>query len=361
MNRHILLIVASIILALSLSACSKEKKSDETEEQHALAVNVSAVRSGPVTDIELSDGRIESLRAPTINSEVSGRVVRVVAERGQVVKAGQVLAELDTADLRLSARAARAEAARLAPMVSNQQSTVKRYQSLVKDGLISQEMFDAAESQLASLKQQLSAARSQASLASHNLQKASIKAPFAGQIAERLISEGDYLDRGKQAFRLVASEHLQAKLPFPETVVQRIKVGQPVKLIAAGMENEPLNASITAVSPQIDPGSNAFYATVEFINPGNWHSGSSVSAEVVVASHPHALLVPQVSVVRRPAGDVVYAVKGTQVAQRVVTTGVTRDGWVEILKGIEAKDTVVVDGAAYLSDKAYIKVQEERK
>jgi RND family efflux transporter MFP subunit len=361
MNRLLPLFVTSLALTAMLTACNKEEKGGDTAAERAVAVSVSAVRSEPVDELELSDGRIESLRAPTINSEVAGRVVRVVAERGQVVKAGQVLAQLNTTDLKLSARAARADAARLEPMVANQQSTVARYQSLRKDGLISQEMLDTAEAQLATLKQQLSAARNQAALAVSNLQKADITAPFAGQIEERLISEGDYLDRGKPAFRLVAATHLQAKLPFPETVLGRIRVDQPVRLTAAGRGGEPLNATITAVSPHIDPSNNAFYATVEFVNPGDWHPGSSVTAEVVVATRPKALLVPQVSVVRRPAGDVVYVIKGSQVEQHVVVTGVTVDGWVEIRSGIAPDDQVVTDGSAYLSDKAAIKVQEARQ
>lgn len=360
MNRTQTLLTMLLALSLLSSGCSKEETSSDKSPARAVPVSVSAVRSEVVEELELSDGRIESLRTPTINTEVPGRVVRVTAQRGMVVRAGAVLAELDTGDLRLSAQAARADAARLEPMVANQENTVKRYQALRSDGLVSQEMLDNAATQLASLGQQLNAARNQAALASRNLQKATIVAPFAGQIEERLISEGDYLDRGKPTFRLVASDYLQAKLPLPETVMARIRVGQVVRLVAAGVKEEPLNAVISSVSPQVDPANNAFYATVEFINPGAWRPGSSVTAEVVVATRSNALLVPQVSVVRRPAGDVVYVVSGDHVEQRVVESGVMQGSWVEIRNGLTAHDKVVVDGAAYLSDKAVVKVQEER-
>jgi len=287
-------------------------------------------------------------------------VVRVIADRGMQVNAGAVLAELDTADLKLSAQAAVADAARLEPMVANQQNTVSRYQTLRKEGVVTQEMLDNAQTQLATLKQQLNAARSQASLAGRNLKKATITAPFAGQIDERLISEGDYLDRGKPVFRLVATDRLQARLPFPETALQRIRPGLPVRLTVTGLKNEPLNTVITFVSPQVDAANNAFYATAEFINPGNWHPGASVTAEIVIETRPDALLVPQVSVVRRPAGEVVYVLDGQQAQQHLVETGVSKNGWVEIRSGIQAKDTVVVDGAAYLTDKATVKVLENR-
>lgn len=349
-----------VLLALLLAGCGKEGGDADKQAGRALPVSITAVRSEPVEELELSDGRIESVRAPTINNEVSGRVVRVIAERGMLVRAGEVLAELDTADLRLSAQAAAADAARLEPMVSNQQSTVERYQALRQEGLVSQEMLDNAQAQLATLKQQLNAARNQAALAGRNLKKAAITAPFAGQIDERLISEGDFLERGKPTFRLVASDRLQARLPFPETALQQIRPGLPVRLTVTGLEQEPLNTVITFVSPQIDAANNAFYAIAEFINPGNWHPGASVSAEVVIATRIDALLVPQVSVVRRPAGEVVYVVRGEQVEQRPVETGVARDGWVEIRKGLAADDKVVVDGAAYLTDKAAVTVREER-
>jgi RND family efflux transporter MFP subunit len=361
MNRtHTFPYLLIALLMLQLSACGNKDDAEATAVR-ALPVSVAAVRTESVAELELSDGRIESLRAPTINTEVAGRVVRVLSDRGMQVKAGAILAELDTSDLKLSAQAAYADAARLEPMVVNQHNTVNRYVTLRKEGVVTQEMLDNAETHLATLKQQLNAARSQASLAGRNLKKATITAPFAGQIDERLISEGDFLDRGKPVFRLVATDHLQARLPFPETALQRIRPGLPVRLTVTGLEQEPLNTVITFVSPQVDAANNAFYATAEFINPGNWHPGASVSAEVVIDTRPEALLVPQVSVVRRPAGEVVYVLSGEQVEQRIVETGVARQGWVEIRKGLSATDKVVVNGAAYLTDKAAVKVQEERQ
>lgn len=361
MNRtHTSLYLFIGVLMLQLSACGKKEDAD-AKAVRALPVSVTTVRIEAVEELELSDGRIESLRAPTINSEVAGRVVRVIADRGMQVKAGDVLAELDTADLKLSAQAAYADAARLEPMVANQQNTVKRYATLRQEGVVTQEMLDNAEAQLATLKQQLNAARSQASLAGRNLKKGTITAPFTGQIDERLISEGDFLDRGKPVFRLVATDHLQARLPFPETALQHIRPGLPVRLTVTGLEQQPLNTVITFVSPQVDAANNAFYATAEFINPGNLHPGASVTAEVVIDTRPEAMLVPQVSVVRRPAGEVVYVLKGEQVEQRTVQTGVARQGWVEIRKGLSVTEQVVVDGAAYLTDKAAVKVREERQ
>lgn len=345
------------LLMLQIAGCSKKEAA--TNAVRALPVSVTAVRSEAVDEREISDGRIESLRAPTINTEVAGRVVRVIADRGMQVNAGAVLAELDTADLKLSAQAAFADAARLEPMVANQQNTVNRYRTLRKEGVVTQEMLDNAETQLATLKQQLNAARNQASLAGRNLKKATITAPFAGQIDERLISEGDFLDRGKPVFRLVATDHLQARLPFPETALQRIRPGQKVRLTVTGLEQEPLDTVITYVSPQVDAANNAFYATAEFVNPGNWHPGASVTAEVVIETRPAALLVPQVSVVRRPAGEVVYVLNGEQAEQRTVEIGVAHQGWVEIRKGLSAGDKVIVDGAAYLTDKAAVKVRDE--
>lgn len=340
-----------------LTGCSDEEDA-AAKVVRAIPVNVTLVRSDVVEELEHSDGRIESVRAPTINSEVAGRVVRILAERGMVVQAGAVLAELDTADLRLSAQAAAADAARLEPQVANQQNTVNRYLALREEGVVSQEMLDTAQAQLATLKQQLNAARNQSSLAGRNLKKATITAPFAGQIDERLISEGDFLERGKPVFRLVATDRLQARLPFPETALQRIRPGLPVRLTVTGLEQEPLNSVISFVSPQVDAANNAFYATAEFINPGNWHPGASVTAQVVTDTRSDALLVPQVSVVRRPAGEVVYVVSGEQAEQRIVDTGVTQKGWVEIRSGLTANERVVVDGAAYLTDKASVKVME---
>ncbi|MEK7816506.1 MAG: efflux RND transporter periplasmic adaptor subunit, partial [Pseudomonadota bacterium] len=89
-----------------------------------------------------------------------------------------------------------------------------------------------------------------------------------------------------------------------------------------------------------------------------WRPEGSIRGEIVLGTRPQALIVPEQAVVLRRAGTVVYVVAGDVVKEHVVKTGVAREGVIEILEGVQADATVVVDGAALLSDNAKIKVRE---
>ncbi len=83
-------------------------------------------------------------------------------------------------------------------------------------------------------------------------------------------------------------------------------------------------------------------------------------AEVVLAER-QGLAAPQVAVIERPAGSTVYVVKGDRVEARRVRTGIRQDGWVELLDGVQAGETLAVDGAGFLTDKAKVKVKKPAK
>ena len=110
--------------------------------------------------------------------------------------------------------------------------------------------------------------------------------------------------------------------------------------------------------PTVGSTNRAFDAVVEVKNPGGWKPGASVNGAVMVEEHPEAVVVPEISVVLRPAGKVVYVIDNGKAVQHIVTTGVTQNGQVEILPGLKAGETVAVDGAGFLTDKAAVSVKE---
>ena len=91
-------------------------------------------------------------------------------------------------------------------------------------------------------------------------------------------------------------------------------------------------------------------------NPGEWRPDATVRGEIVLATHANAVVVPEQSLVRRPAGEVVYVIRDGKAAQRVVTPGERLDGLVEITAGLAAGDMVAVEGAPYLSDGAPVRL-----
>jgi RND family efflux transporter MFP subunit len=91
----------------------------------------------------------------------------------------------------------------------------------------------------------------------------------------------------------------------------------------------------------------------------DWQPGASVTGTVVLGQKDAALMVPEQSVVLRPAGEVVYLIKDDTAYQTVVKTGERQNGMVEIIAGLQDSDTIVVDGAGFLTDQAKIKIADK--
>jgi RND family efflux transporter MFP subunit len=119
---------------------------------------------------------------------------------------------------------------------------------------------------------------------------------------------------------------------------------------------ERIVAEVTELRPGIGPLSRSVDAIIEFDNPGGWRPGGAVTVEVVTDTRDGSLTVPSESLVRRPAGSVVYVTQGGTARQRIVTVGVQSEDWVEILEGLSGGERVIRSGAGFLTDGAPVQV-----
>ena len=146
-----------------------------------------------------------------------------------------------------------------------------------------------------------------------------------------------------------AAEAVTVRLPFPEHVARNLKVGQSVSLssFTGGRRAE---GRIRGILPALDSTTLSREVIVAVTTPG-WRPDGSVRGEVTMGLRQNALVVPEQAVVLRPGGAVVYVVEGERARERRVSTGILRDGELEIVAGVKANETVTgaVDGAALLS------------
>lgn len=340
--------------SLLLVACGK-KADEKKAEVSAVPVTVAQSELRKMALLEESVGALESLADPVVSAEVAGRVAEVRAVAGSEVKAGQVLAVLDGRDAGLSRQAAQAEAGRVGSLSANQTRNLERLKQLRAQNFISQAALDDAIAQNAAIENQLSGARAQLGLAERNVGKTNVVAPVDGRVEKQIAVAGQYVKVGDPMFQVVSLRRLRARLPFPETLSGQVQRGMTVHIRAAGSD-AVLVGKITEIRPMAAANNRAFDAYAMFDNPGNWRPGATVNATVVLEEHAEAVTVPEQSVVLRPAGEVVYVAEGGKASQRVVRVGINQDGRVEILEGLQANETVVVDGAGFLSDGAKVTV-----
>ncbi|MDY6943188.1 MAG: efflux RND transporter periplasmic adaptor subunit [Pseudomonadota bacterium] len=344
--------------ALILTACGGEQAAEQPQAERRTLITVAEVQTRAVEDIEVSVGRIVSKSDPQVSAEVAGRVVSIEVEKGDVVEKGQLLARLDPKDYQLGRDRARAEIRRLEAVFQQQKRLVGRYQELAKESFFSQSALDEAKTQLEATSEQLVAARTQLEQAERNLARTNVVAPVKGKIEQRLVSQGDFVGTGSPLFLLTSDEMLRIELPFPETLSEDLAVGQVVRLSVPSDPKKMVGARITELRPVISALSRSVEVVAEIANPGGWRPGGSVTGEVIMGRREGAPVVPPVALVQRPSGTVVYQVEDGVARERVVITGVRRADFVEVTSGLQGGVTVAVDGAAFLTDGAPVRVRE---
>jgi RND family efflux transporter MFP subunit len=238
---------------------------------------------------------------------------------------------------------------------------VERQKKLVSQGFISQNALDDAVAQRNALRETLAAARARSDATGRSLTKSRVVAPIDGEIETQIVAVGDYVKLGDPLFKLVGVRQLRAHLLLPEAAATRIRPGLKVLLSPPAAPERVLEARIDELKPTVGANNRALDAIVKFRGEGSMlRGGGTVNARIVIESRESALMVPEQSVVLRPAGKVVYVLDQGAARQRVVETGLKQDGLQEILKGVAAGDTVAVDGAGFLTDGAAVALPKPR-
>jgi len=349
-----------LVATLALVACQK------TEEKKApgpppTLITVTQAKAGAMEVVEETLGALESELDPKIGAEVAGKVVRMLASSGKTVRKGELLAVIDATDFALQNRADEAERKRTEALLAQQERVVERQQQLVQKGFISQNAADDARAQRDALREQLVAASARGDLSRRSQGKARVVAPFDGTVETAIASAGDYVKVGDPLFQFVSSRKLRAHLPFPESAAPRLKKGQAVILTSPLLPGREIRAAVSDIKPGVSETGRALDVIVDIDNRAGYRPGGTVNAAVIVARREDAVLVPEQSVVLRPAGKVVYAIAEGKAQQRIVEVGAKRGGMVEILKGLPAGTTVALDGAGFLTNNASVVVKEPGK
>ncbi|MCX7892027.1 MAG: efflux RND transporter periplasmic adaptor subunit [Burkholderiales bacterium] len=347
--------------ALLASGCGEKTDAKKPGGPPPTLVTVTKAQVRPLEITEDSVGSLENLMDPRIAAEVPGRIVRVNGAVGRVVRKGDVLAEIDPADFEIQARADEAEVARLAALLANQERVVERQRELVKQNFISQNAADDAIAQRNALRESLAAARAKAEAGKRSLGKARVVSPIDGRVETQIVAVGDYVKVGDPLFKLVGTTELRAHLPFPESAAPRLKRGQKVRLASPLVPGKVVEGEVSDIKPTVTETSRALDVIVRFTTEDQaFLGGGTVNGQVVVAVKPEVVMVPEESVVLRPAGKVVYVVADGKALQRPVETGHRKGGLVEIVSGLAAGETVAVDGAGFLTNNAPVALPRPR-
>ena len=359
--------ISIVVLAAALGAwffagdgraARKEAAKGAGKGPQAVLITSALVQSRTLEVFEEVVGTIENVIDPTVGAEVAGRVTRVTGFTGKKVAKGELIAEIDAADFAIQQRADQAEIGRLQSLLEQQERVVERNKKLQGQGFISQNVVDDAVAQRNALRQQLTAARARLDATGRSLTKSRVVAPIDGEIETQIVAVGDYVKLGDPLFKMVGVQELRVHLLLPEAAAMRIKPGLKVVLSPPAAPDRVVEARIDEIKPTLGINNRAIDAIVKLRTEGTmFRGGGTVNARIVTDEVQGALMVPEQSVVLRPAGKVVYALENGVARQRVVETGMRHEGFQQITRGVNAGETIAADGAGFLTDGAAVSVR----
>ncbi len=359
MQKYIQTVLLTLLLALTAGCGNQDKAAESTANEKKgpkpTLVTVTQVKDTAIEITESAVGSIEGLIDPTIAAEVAARVVKVHVSPGQRVKQGDLLATLDATDYALQRNEALAEVARIEALLENQTKIVTRSQALVNKNFISQNAVDTDIAQQNVLKEQLAGAKARVDTINHSSSKTTIYAPTDGVIEKKLVDTGEFVKVGDPLLQIISNKRLRAHIPFPERISAQLRPGMKVRL-STPTSTKTIETVIRELKPMIIESNRSIDVLADITDESDWQPGASVTGTVVVGVQSSALMVPEQSVMLRPAGEVVYLVKDNKAHQVIVKTGQHQKGQVEIIEGLRANDTIVMDGAGFLTDQALIKI-----
>jgi membrane fusion protein, multidrug efflux system len=299
-------------------------------------------------------GTLAAVQGVTVSADLPGIVERVQFESGQAVRAGQVLAVLDTRQeqAQLAAIEAQRELARL---------TFDRVQGLLNEKVISRAEFDRATADYRQNDAKVGEVQAV-------VQRKTIRAPFSGILGIRQVNVGQYLTGGAALVTLQSLNPIYVNFGVPQQSVGQIPVGRVVH-IRANDGATAWTGRVSAIDSLVDETTRNITVQATLANPdGTLRPGMFVQTEVTLGPSQKVLALPASAISYAPFGDSVFVVAEMKddagrtyrgVRQQFVKLGPSRGDQIAVLSGIKPGDEVVTSGVFKLRNGAAIQINNQ--
>ena len=329
----LLVISASIgwMLYTKKQRIEEERKNAIKEETAAVKVVITPIKKRVFKDRINLPAMVESFEDLMVKSEVSGQITDILVKEGQHVKKGQVLAKLDDRDyqLRLESIQANYDLARIEH---------KRISELAEKRIAATTDLDKIDAQLKSLKSQLSEAK----LA---LERTKIKAPISGRLNEIEAKVGDWMGVDKPVAQILQIGNVKVTVGIPESDVDAVFNLKEADVTIEALSNMPVKGKKIFLSRS--PGTMARLYNLELVVPnpdGRILPGMFARVEIVKQTFKDAIVILLYSVITQNDEKFVYVEKNGIAEKRKVELGLLSNSEIQILKGLEPGDHLIVVG-----------------
>jgi len=366
------LLVVTLVGLVAFRLVSNAGKKELRKERIISVTTMMPVRKD--LDVRLTyTADIQPYQLVNIFSRVDGYIAKIHVDRGDFVKAGQLLVEIDHTDYVHAVNRAKANLAAARANVLSQEATIvnaklnlERQRSLVKDQYVAQQdvdnaqaAYDVSVAQAVSLRAQVHQMEVALQQAETNLSYSYIRAPFEGSVSIRNLDAGAFvsgstgststLSRGILVLQDITT--LRVMLDVVEKDVPLVQIGQPAELRADAYPGRIFRGKVTRVVQALDRNTRTMTVEVDLPNPDRALKGGMFArVELLVGVHANALQIPIDAVTRLESDQYVYIVEDGKARRVPVVLGIQSNGLIEITKGLTGTEPVIVSGKDLVTD-----------
>ena len=360
-NRGVRMKATLVVVLSALAGCKGADATKTSTGSAAMIVgpeNIAIVKTQEIRSGPAISGNLTPEEQATVRAEIGGPVLQTLAEQGDRVNKGTLLARIDDANMReaeLSARAAVTTAQNSVDLTKRQ---VTRNEALMKAGAIAERDLELVQNQYSSAQAQLANAQAQLSNAQKQLAKSTIESPFAGIVSARQVSAGDVVQTGGAMYTVVNPSTMRLEASVPADQLSAIRIGAPVDFTVNGYPTRQFTGHITRINPVADPSTRQVRIIVALPNANGILVGGLFADGHAAAEMRTAPVLPLAAVDERGLRPFVMRIKNGLVQKTEVALG-SRDGateTVEVKSGVQPGDTILLGAARGISEKTAIKV-----
>jgi len=331
-----LLIAGSIGMVLSSNKAKIDAAAQPVKDNAIIPVKITDVISDSFNTAFTVNGTTSPTREVKIASEVQGKLVGLYIKNGDVVRKGQVIAQLD-------AGVFFAQLSSIASSLAKAQLDINRYTHLI-------ELGGATPMQLESVKLQYASLLAQKKEIGQQIAHMQILSPFSGKIENVTVETGSFVSYGTVLAQLIDNSALKINVYLSEQEAFKVSTGQSVAVNSVVLA-QPQTAHISMISDKADA-SGKFLTEISLPNNGKEKLKAGILADVTFATGvaETGLSIPVSALVAGTKQATVYVVNGNKVQQRTIKTGLVTPVKVQVLDGLQAGEQVVVSGQLNLEN-----------
>jgi len=337
--------------ALGLTACGHDEP--KLAEAHLQPLGVKVVEVERITEVKPIEvrGVVHPARQAEVSSRVMGPVVKLNVRAGSTVARGQILLEIQPEASAGQLSQARGALAQAKAALALAERNYRRFEALHADNAASALELDMAEMQYEQARGAVEQAQGAVSTASSVAEESAVRAPFAARVAETLAEVGDLAAPGRPLVRVESLEGQQIWLNVRESDIGRVSMGGQVEVqLDARPDLGVVAGEILEIMPSADPATHTFTIKADL---GQIDVPSGFSGRATISGDTTTRLVVPIGAVHRRGGlelVIVRAADGGARTRAVTTGSAINDDLVEILSGLDAGDSVVVNAPGPVAD-----------